>query len=59
MVEEKVNLSQQKRYKKILSNVVEMNASVNQSKGSYDIKWTKKRVKIFGNKTVLYENWCE
>lgn len=59
VVEEKVNLSQEKREKKVVSNIVEVAPAVNKAPGTYKIGWATKIVKIFGNKTKVYSLTCE
>jgi hypothetical protein len=58
-VEEKVNLSQEKREKKVVSNIIEVTPAVNKTAGTYKIGWEAKMVKIFGNKTKVYSLTCD
>jgi hypothetical protein len=52
--EETVNLSQEKREKKMVSNIVDVTAEGNKSQGTYKIGWKTKMVKIFGKKVNTY-----
>lgn len=55
VVEEKVNLSQEKREKKMISNIIEINPDLNKTQGTYKIDWQTRTAKIFGKKTKIYE----
>lgn len=54
MVEEKVNLSQEKREKKMVSNIIDVSPDVNRSKGTYNIGWKTSFVKVMGKNTKIY-----
>ena len=52
--EEKVNLSQEKREKKMVSNIVQISAETNKAQLGHTVGWSTKSIKIFGKKIKTY-----
>jgi pimeloyl-ACP methyl ester carboxylesterase len=48
-------LSQEKREKKMVSNIVEISPDINKGQGTYKIDWVSRMARILAKKTRLYE----